>query len=136
MHYTHQVSLAQAASLAKQIGKGLVGGEILALVGPLGSGKTTFTKSLAQTLHVQDDVTSPTFVIMNQYHGWIMDNKKRKKIFLYHLDLYRTGSNKEVIALGLQELWGKSDTIVVIEWAEKIASLLPKKNITIRFTHE
>ena len=126
------VTLAEAELLAGQIAKQLKGGEILALVGPLGSGKTTFTKALAKNLKVKENVPSPTFVIMNRYTGRL----RKKSVYLFHLDLYRTKSLKEIKALGLLEFWGKPGTITVIEWADKIKKLLPSKNIVIKFRHE
>jgi tRNA threonylcarbamoyladenosine biosynthesis protein TsaE len=121
-----------AEQLAKNIAKQLHGGEILALIGPLGSGKTTFTKALAKQLKVRDTVSSPTFVIMNQYRAKL----DKQLLHLLHLDLYRTKTLAEVKALGLMEAWGKPDTVTVIEWADKIKRVLPKKTIVIQFRHE
>jgi tRNA threonylcarbamoyladenosine biosynthesis protein TsaE len=104
----------------------------LALIGPLGSGKTTFSQALAKELKVKDVVSSPTFVIMNQYRGRL----GKKAAHLLHLDLYRTKSLKEVKALGLMEMWGQPDTVTIIEWADKIKKILPKNSIFIKFRHE
>jgi tRNA threonylcarbamoyladenosine biosynthesis protein TsaE len=126
-----KVKLADAEALANTLSKQLKGGETLGLTGPLGSGKTTFTKALAKHLHVKTHVTSPTFVVMNRYLGRI----NRRNIYIYHLDLYRTKGLREVKALGLAELWGQPNTVVVIEWAEKINKILPPKTIKIKFSH-
>jgi len=124
-------SLAQVKALAKITASKLKGGEILGLIGNLGSGKTTFTKYLAKALKVKPRVTSPTFVLMNLFKGRL---KSGKKITLYHLDLYRTKNFREIKALGLAEIWGKKDTITVLEWADKIKRHLPKKTIKINLS--
>ncbi len=121
MKYAQAVTLSQVHKTAKQLAANLHGGEILALTGPLGSGKTTFTQTLAASLGVTETVTSPTFVIMNRYEGHV----NKQKLYIYHLDLYRTKNFKEVAALGIQEIWSRPDTITVIEWADKITGHLP-----------
>ena len=134
MPHRYFVRLKDAESLAKRLGATLSGGETLALVGPLGSGKTTFTKALAKTLHIHQSVVSPTFILMSRYHGWANVQGKKKPIWLYHLDLYRTKDLAEVKALGLSEVWSDPSAIVAIEWADKIKALLPKNTITIKFS--
>lgn len=119
--------------LALKIAKTLKGGETLALIGPLGAGKTTFTQLLAKALGVKTHVTSPTFIIMNRYRAKLP--KLQTPIHLYHLDLYRTKDIHEVNALGLMHIWGQPNTITVIEWADKIKAHLPKHSIVITFTH-
>ncbi len=132
MKPTFNTTLAETENLAKSVVKNLKGGEILALIGPLGSGKTTFTKALAKQLKIKGTVSSPTFVIMNQYLGRL----NKKALYFFHLDLYRTTSLKEVKALGLMEIWQRPDTITIIEWADKIKKALPPETITIKFNHE
>ena len=127
-----KVKLEDAQTLAKKLASRLKGGEILALTGPLGSGKTTFTKALAKSLRVKDHVTSPTFVLMHQYPGSI----NRQSIHIYHLDLYRTKGLREVKALGITEIWGQPKTVTVIEWAEKISKILPRHSLRIKFSHQ
>lgn len=131
MKKRYSIRLEQAEELAKELAPELKGGEILALVGPLGSGKTTFTKALAKQLKIRGHVTSPTFIIMNRYAARVQG----KPVWFYHLDLYRTKNFRETAALGIQEIWGKPETIAIIEWADKIKSHLPKKTITVTFSH-
>ncbi len=126
------ITLADAERAARSIAKTLRGGEILALIGPLGSGKTTFTKALAKELKVKTAVTSPTFVIMNHYTG---KTKSGNMVHLYHLDLYRTKNFREVKALGLTDIWQIPNTITVIEWADKIKRHLPPSTQQIIFSH-
>lgn len=94
----------------------LTGGEIFAFHGVLGSGKTQLVKGLARGLGYRGDVTSPTFTFVHEYLGG--------RLPLYHLDLYRIESEKQAIDIGLEE-YIPSDGVTVIEWAERIASILP-----------
>lgn len=124
--------------MAKDIVGLLRGGEILALVGDLGSGKTTFTQFLAKELGVKENVTSPTFVLMKKYKIEKLRKQKNKKIkrYLYHLDAYRLSSPDEALDLGLEEIWSDPKNITVIEWADRIADILPEKRIEIAFSLE
>ncbi len=127
------LTLNDIPKVAKQIASELQGGEILALVGDLGSGKTTFTKALAKHLKVAKTVTSPTFVIMQEFPA--KTQKNNQKITLLHLDLYRTNSFNDIKPLGLLEIWGNKKVITIIEWADKIKNYLPKKTQIIYFKH-
>jgi tRNA threonylcarbamoyladenosine biosynthesis protein TsaE len=124
-----QVPLSKAEDVAKKIAGAIKGGEVLALVGELGSGKTTFTKALAKALGMKRKVSSPTFVMMQEFT--VPAKPPRPKLFLYHLDLYRTKNFKEVKSLGITEWWGHPETITVIEWADKIIEELPKQSTII-----
>jgi len=117
--------------LAECVVSELKGGEIFALVGPLGSGKTTFVKAVGKALKIRHKITSPTFALLNRYSGKL----GRKKILVYHLDLYRTKNFREVLALGLSEFWGKKHTLTFIEWADKINRRLPSKTRIIKFVN-
>ncbi len=129
------VQLSQADQEAIEIAGTLKGGEILALRGDLGSGKTTFTKALGKALGVRNTITSPTFVMMQEYQT-AKETSSGEPIWLYHLDLYRTKDYKDVAALGIEHYWGHPQTITVIEWAEKIESKLPKKRIDLKFKRD
>ncbi|MBI1810845.1 MAG: tRNA (adenosine(37)-N6)-threonylcarbamoyltransferase complex ATPase subunit type 1 TsaE [Deltaproteobacteria bacterium] len=109
--------------LGKKIGEGLQAGDVVALIGELGAGKTLFTQGLVQGLGVKGYVKSPSFTIVNRYEG---------RLPVYHLDLYRLGDVNEIYELGIEEyLYG--DGVTIIEWAEKAYSLLPEKYILIKF---
>lgn len=125
---TKRVALSKAEGEAKKIAQKIKGGEIFALIGDLGSGKTTFTKALGKELGIRQNISSPTFVMMQQFEI------PKSKLFLYHLDLYRTKNFKEVQSLGITEWWGHPQTITVIEWADKILNDLPD-NTTIIYLH-
>ena len=124
-------SASQTRALAKKIGSMLKGGEILALTGTLGSGKTTFVKGLTQSLGIKNKVTSPTFVIFNVYP---VPGKTRKHF--YHFDLYRLRKSRDLIDLGFSEIIADHKNIVAIEWPEKAGSKLTKRAVRIKFTHD
>ena len=124
------ITLNQIPSAAKQIAKSIKGGEIFALIGPLGSGKTTFAQSLGKELKIRQKITSPTFILLQAFPFKL---KHKKEVWFYHLDLYRTKIFKEVKALGLLEVWGRPDTVMLIEWADKIKKHLPEKSTIIKF---
>lgn len=129
------IKLSETKKQAKLIAKTIKGGEILALSGSLGSGKTTFTKALAKELGVKQTVTSPTFVLMQEYKTG-KKSVNKTPLWLYHLDLYRTKNFAEVSGLGLKEVWGRPEVVTVIEWADKISTHLPKNTIRINFTRD
>ncbi len=121
-------NLEQVQSLAKHIALTLQAGDTIALSGDLGSGKTAFCRALIQAIAPGvPDVTSPTFMLMQSYDV-VLGNKAET---LWHLDLYRLKHMSEAYALGLEELWAH---IVLIEWPEIIASLLPQDTLRIAFS--
>jgi tRNA threonylcarbamoyladenosine biosynthesis protein TsaE len=130
------IKLSQVEKQAKLIAKTLNGGEVLALSGSLGSGKTTFTKAVAKAMKVKQTVTSPTFVLMQEYKTGKTKNKSKAPLWIYHLDLYRTKNFAEVSGLGIEEVWGRPEVITIIEWADKISGHLPKKTIHINFIRD
>jgi len=103
-------------------------GQIICLEGDLGGGKTTFTKGFAKGLGIKKNITSPTFVLMKEY---LVNNKEIYK--MYHLDCYRINSSKDIENLGLKDIIKENFNIVLIEWAEKIADILPKNCLKIKF---
>lgn len=130
------IPVSKAVIFAKKIAPTLKGGEILALTGNLGSGKTTFTQALGKALGVTQSIASPTFVLMQEFKTKVKAKDSSRTVFLYHLDLYRTHSFSEVIGLGITEWWGHPETITVIEWAEKIKTHLPKNTTYINFKRD
>jgi tRNA threonylcarbamoyladenosine biosynthesis protein TsaE len=112
---------------ASQIAKKLKPGAVLALVGDLGAGKTTFVKGLAKALGVREKVTSPTFVLLKPYVYKKAKKQKSKKAFV-HVDAYRVESADELIDIGLDE-YLNNDAIVAIEWAGKIKKILPRGRV-------
>ncbi len=120
-------------AFAKKVATSLRGGEVLALEGTLGAGKTYFTQQLAKALGVKGAVTSPTFVLMNVYSA--SPSLRHSITHLVHIDCYRLDDPKELLNIGVTDWIGRPDTVVVIEWADKVKGLLKgKKKKTIEFT--
>lgn len=94
---------------------------IICLDGELGSGKTIFTKGIANALGIDQNITSPTFTIIKEYEG---------ELPLYHMDVYRLDGNTD--GIGIEEYFNKGG-VVVIEWAETIKDILPKERLDIKF---
>lgn len=113
-------------ALGEWIGKEARGGEVLALIGPLGAGKTRFVQGLAKGLEVAERyITSPTFILLQSYEG---------RLPLYHIDLYRIEKETEMEPLGLDEfLEGKG--VSAVEWADKGLNTLPPRRLTITFRY-
>jgi tRNA threonylcarbamoyladenosine biosynthesis protein TsaE len=109
-------SVEAAQAFGESLAANLVGGEIFALHGVLGAGKTQLAKGIARGLGFSGDVTSPTFTIVHEYRGG--------RLPMYHIDLYRIQTEKDAIDIGLEE-YLPSDGVTVIEWPERIASILP-----------
>lgn len=124
------LSAEQTQDLAKRIASRLVPGDVLALYGDLGAGKTTFTNFLVQGLNINARVQSPTFVIARCYQGNGMNGICK----VHHADLYRLANEGELADLGIHELFGESDSILVVEWPEFLEQQLPANTIKIRFT--
>lgn len=119
---SHSPEETQAAGA--RLGARLRAGDVVACIGELGAGKTCFLQGLARGLGVETDVTSPTFVLVNQYRG---------RLAVYHVDAYRTESLTELVDLGLEEML-HGDGVTVIEWADKLLPLLPPSTITVTIT--
>ena len=109
--------------VGEAIGRAAEPGTVVALIGDLGTGKTTLTKSIARGLGVTETVTSPTFNIIREY--------KSGRIPLYHFDVYRIGDPDEMFELGYEEYF-YGDGICVVEWADIIEELLPEDAVIIR----
>ncbi len=103
----------------------LSGGEVIALVGELGAGKTVFTKGLCEGLNVKNQVISPTFTIANEYDA---------DLKIYHFDAYRLSGSKEAAAIGIED-YMLGDAVCIIEWADKVKELIPEDATWIYFDH-
>ncbi|MBI5117944.1 tRNA (adenosine(37)-N6)-threonylcarbamoyltransferase complex ATPase subunit type 1 TsaE [Candidatus Poribacteria bacterium] len=115
----------QTMALGETFGRLLGRGDVVALIGDLGAGKTVFAQGLAKGLGVSPDeyVSSPSFTLVNQYKG---------RVPVFHVDTYRLASETEMVALGYEEYFDPNG-VTIIEWADKVRSLLPERHITIRF---
>ncbi len=122
----------ETIQLGNELGKTCRGGEIFALEGDLGAGKTKFIQGLAKGLGVKEKINSPTFNIIKVYK--IKDNKQIKSF--YHVDTYRLQSDEDLINLGALEFLKDSQAVIAIEWPEKIKKLLSKQAKTIKIKHK
>lgn len=116
-----------------EFAKTLKPGDVIALYGDLGAGKTTFVQGVAKGLGIQRRIISPTFIIQRTYR---LNHELSPSTQFYHLDLYRTEGLTDLEGLGLQELLGSEENIVIVEWAEKAKDILPKKRFDIRIEHD
>lgn len=113
---------ASTRALGVRLGARARPGDVLALDGDLGAGKTCLIQGLAEGLGIAGPVTSPTFIMVGEHQG---------RLPLHHVDLYRTGSLEEIRLLGLEELLDGAG-VTAIEWAEKCEPLLPARAVRIR----
>ena len=104
---------------------------VVVLQGELGSGKTAFAKALGKMMGINEHIVSPTFVIMKSYN---IDWKGFKK--LIHIDAYRLESESELLSLGWNKLVANPEHLILIEWPERVESILPKDSRRIFFKHE
>jgi tRNA threonylcarbamoyladenosine biosynthesis protein TsaE len=118
-------SVAETEAIAAELAQSLQGGECIALHGDLGAGKTQFVRGLVRGLGSNPRaVSSPTFVLLNVYAGG--------RLTVYHLDAYRVAGADDFEAIGFSELLDQPSGVVVVEWAERVRSLLPPKCIDVR----
>jgi tRNA threonylcarbamoyladenosine biosynthesis protein TsaE len=113
--------------IGRILGETLTAGDIVALTGELGAGKTCFTQGIARGLGVPEvyQITSPTFTLVNEYPG---------RLNLIHLDVYRLSSSRDLQDLGYEEFFfGKG--VTVIEWAEKIQDIIPEKSLSVTMAY-
>lgn len=120
-------SSARTFDIGCSIGRRLSAGDIVALTGELGAGKTSLTQGIASGLEVSNkyQITSPTFTLVNEYPG---------RLTLYHVDVYRLAGSDDMLAMGYEDFFfGKG--VTVIEWAEKIRDILPAESYVIKMTY-
>ena len=120
----------ETAKIATALAKKMKGGEVVALYGNLGAGKTTFAQAFAKALGVQERVQSPTFIFMHEHRL----KRKSGPSYFVHADAYR-GGLPELRSISIEEYFGRPDAVVLIEWADRVKGLLPKKRITVRLRH-
>lgn len=106
------------------------GGTIIALSGDLGAGKTTFVQGLLEGFGIEGPYTSPTFVIMKHYD--VMSDKHPSVKRIYHVDAYRVGV-QEMLSLGWEEWIEDPEGVVIVEWPERVADIIPDTADTISF---
>jgi len=119
-------SPAETFDLGKEKGAAVKSGDVFALWGDLGAGKTQFVKGLAAGMGIRNHVTSPTFTLIHEYMGGAFP--------LYHLDFYRLETSVEALKIGFDE-YLESEGVMVIEWADKFADIIPDGAEWIHFCH-
>ena len=114
------------SGLGRRMGERLEAGSVIALIGELGCGKTLFTRGICAGLGVPlRQVNSPTFIFVNEYYG---------RLPVFHMDLYRLGNIDEGFEIGILDYLARADSgVIVVEWAEKILSLLPDDHLKVHF---
>ncbi|MDR2487622.1 MAG: tRNA (adenosine(37)-N6)-threonylcarbamoyltransferase complex ATPase subunit type 1 TsaE [Clostridiales Family XIII bacterium] len=120
------MTLKQLMEYGEALGRTLAPGDVVALTGDLGAGKTTLTRAIAAGLCVTDEVTSPTFALIHEYGGG--------RLPLYHFDVYRLGDVSELDELGYEDYFFGGG-ITVVEWADMIDECLPEGAVRIRLQH-
>ncbi len=117
---------SETRRLGEFIGGLLKGGEVITLIGDLGAGKTTLTQSIAKSIGIEEDITSPTFTIVNEYE---------EGVGLNHFDVYRIGDSDEMFDIGFDE-YIESGRVNIIEWANIIEDILPEERLEICLEYE
>ena len=122
-HITH--SADETIALGRKLAPSLKNARIVILRGDLGAGKTTLVKGIAEGLQVasQDEVTSPTFTLIHEFRGG--------EVNLFHVDLYRVETARELDTLGLDELFAEDGNLVLLEWGEKFPRLVKERAVEI-----
>ena len=115
-------SEADTRMLGLEIANALEPGDVVALIGDLGTGKTALTKYIAEGLGVKEEISSPTFTIIKEYRSG--------RIPLYHFDVYRLGSGEELLDIGAEDML-EGDGACVIEWADIVADVLPEDSLVV-----
>ena len=116
-------SESETKLIGKKYAKSLKNGDVIVLTGELGSGKTKFTEGVLQFFGVENEISSPTFTIVNEY--------KAKNVNIYHFDVYRLEDEDEFYAIGGEEYF--ENGICLIEWGETIENVLPNNYIKVTF---
>ena len=119
-------SVEQTTQLGINLGRLLNAGDIVCLTGDLGTGKTHITKGIAKGLNIDDNITSPTFTIVNEYEG---------KMPLYHFDVFRIGCSDEMYDIGYEE-YINGEGVCIIEWANLIEDILPDEYLYIELKYK
>ncbi len=121
-----------AADLARKVvkSKPQKHARVLALEGELGAGKTTFIQGFAKALKIKQRITSPTFVLMRSYKLQAINYKS-----LVHIDAFRLKDWHDLVSLGIKDIFANPGNIILIEWAERVQPILPKKHTRIHIDH-
>lgn len=126
-HRTEKLkSEADTRALGLEIADALEPGDVVALIGDLGTGKTALTRYIAEGLGVKEEISSPTFTIIREYRSG--------RLPLYHFDVYRLGSGDELLDIGAEDMLD-GDGVCVIEWADIAADVLPEDSLIVSLSY-
>jgi tRNA threonylcarbamoyladenosine biosynthesis protein TsaE len=117
----HTRDAEETKEAGRRLGSTLTAGDVIALCGPLGAGKTVFTQGVAESLGIEEPVTSPTFTLISEYYG---------RMPMYHMDLYRLGTPEEFAWLGVEEMMD-GEGVSLVEWSENAGDELPDRTIRV-----
>ncbi len=122
----------QTQRIGARLGAALTGGDVIALVGPLGAGKTAFAQGVGIGWGATTPLISPTFVLVRRH------SRPQDRTYLYHVDLYRAPTAAEIDSVGLDEMLGASDAICLVEWADHAPDVFPDEVlwVTLRYLDE
>ncbi|MFP4343084.1 MAG: tRNA (adenosine(37)-N6)-threonylcarbamoyltransferase complex ATPase subunit type 1 TsaE [Anaerolineales bacterium] len=118
-------SARQTARLGARLGTLLKDGDVVALEGDLGTGKTVFAQGIGRGWGATTPLTSPTFILIRRHE------RPQGDLRLYHIDLYRLDAVEEIIDLGLEELLGESRAVSVVEWANRAPEIFPEEHLWV-----
>ncbi len=118
--------LSSTEAFGREFAERLKAGSTIALIGPLGAGKTTLTKAIAKGLGVTETITSPTFTVVCEY--------ETGRLPLYHFDVYRVNDDDELFELGFEEYFHKGG-VCLVEWADLVMDLLPEGTVVLRLDY-
>lgn len=113
----------ETIEFGRKFAKSLASGTVVALVGEMGSGKTTFVNGVCEGLKIEGSVSSPTFTLINEYYGVLP---------VYHFDFYRIADAADASEMGCEDYF-YGDGVCLIEWPENVESIIPQKKIEVRF---
>ena len=116
----------ETIAFGREYASRLAPGTVIALIGPLGAGKTTFTKAIAKGLGIEETITSPTFTVVCEYDSG--------RLPLYHFDVYRVSDPDELFEMGFEEYLYKNG-VCLIEWADLIDDILPANTQRIKLSY-
>ncbi|MEZ7821111.1 MAG: tRNA (adenosine(37)-N6)-threonylcarbamoyltransferase complex ATPase subunit type 1 TsaE [Patescibacteria group bacterium] len=120
----------ETIEIAKNFAATLNGGEVICLHGNLGAGKTTFMKGVVEYFNIdKDEIISPTFIIANQLKSQKPKDKNQNIENIIHIDAYRIENEDNMLETGVLEYFGDKNSIVFIEWSEKIKKYIPENNV-------
>lgn len=117
-------SEAETVAAGERLGRALVPGDVVAISGPLGAGKTRFVRGVCRALGTDRDVSSPTFTIVHEYAA--------PGLAVFHFDFYRIASPAELTQIGFAEYLDRGDAVCLIEWADRVEEFLPSSRYDVR----